>query len=302
MVAERIEMCTYEGFTYSCRVVENAEARTEPIVLVGGAYQDMYAFHRVERPWRRAATLVVVELPGVGTADVLPASYGFDFLGLALGHLLDRLGLERVNLVGVSYGCAVAYRHARTNPTGVARLGLCGYSPSLRAESVALLRAMADALESDEPDEFAHHAARFLVRQDPAVFVTNRDAVLRVLAYVLGGTAPEQRPRFADASLRMIRHALIPPGPVTGVRALCFTGEHDQLCPPDRGREVAARFDDASFALLRDADHLCFLERPADFADLVTRFCTDQPLDDLPYLTPVERHGRRWAADREVRS
>ncbi|UJW29819.1 alpha/beta hydrolase [Saccharothrix sp. AJ9571] len=178
MAAERIEVCTYGGFTYSCRVVENTGALTDPIVVIGGAYQDMYAFHRIERRWWQAATLVVVELPGAGTADVLPASYDFGFLAAALGHMLAELDLRRVNLVGVSYGCPVAYRYAQVNPAGVARLILCGFSPSLPTESLGLLRSMVDALESGTPDECAHRAGELLVRQDLAVFVTNRDEVL----------------------------------------------------------------------------------------------------------------------------
>jgi hypothetical protein len=38
-------------------------------------------------------------------------------------------------------------------------------------------------------------------------------------------------------------------------------------------------------------DHLAPVERIADFADLVARFCTDRPIEGLPYAGEPEVFG-----------
>lgn len=42
---------------------------------------------------------------------------------------------------------------------------------------------------------------------------------------------------------------------------------------------------------VEETDHLAPVERIADFADLMARFCTDRPLEGLPYATEPEVFG-----------
>ncbi|MFB7629670.1 alpha/beta fold hydrolase [Streptomyces sp. NPDC056149] len=92
--------------------------------------------------------------------------------------------------------------------------------------------------------------------------------------------------RYATCHERLLDTDFCPPGGISGVPALVFTGEHDCTSTPAENEAVAATIEDCTFLLLRDADHMAHLEREAEYADLVTRFLRDQPVHGLPYCVP----------------
>jgi hypothetical protein len=67
------------------------------------------------------------------------------------------------------------------------------------------------------------------------------------------------------------------------------TGEHDALTTPRLCRELAETCRESWFAEVSDADHMLFLERTTELADLVTRFLADEPLTGLSYCRSVEQ-------------
>ncbi|MEU7007859.1 alpha/beta hydrolase [Streptomyces sp. NPDC046332] len=275
------------GFTYRCRVVENPAPLTQPVVVVGGAFQDMYSYRRLEGPWAAAATVISVDLQGSGGADELPGSYGFDFLSCALADLLDRLGLDRVNIFGASYGVPAVYGLAQERPERVARMALAGAAPIYPAAGLRALRAMVEGLEAGDTEVYARMSiAALLSPADRAV--RNRAIATRLLSRDMGSVAAADIPRHIASTRRVIDWEGLRPGGIEGVPALCFTGEHDSLTLPDLGRAVAATISGSAFTQIREADHLILLERPREMSDLVARFFTDRPLHDLPYLTPLE--------------
>ncbi|MFB6840214.1 alpha/beta fold hydrolase [Streptomyces sp. NPDC056361] len=291
MNLERIRHLTFDGFGYRYRIVENAAPVTEPVVVLGGAFQDMYAYQRLEARWAASATVISVDLPGSGAADVLPASYGFGFLIGALADLLDRLDLGGVNLFGASYAVPIAYGLAQERPERVARLALVGAAPVYPPDQRAALRSMADALESGDAGAYARMSIAALLSPGERD-VHKRAVVTRVLARTMGSVTQADIPRHLASTHRVIDWQGLWPGGFRDVPALVFTGEHDTLTHPGLGRKVAATIDGSVFTLIRGADHLCHLERPSEMSELLDRFFTDQPLDDLPYLTPLEHHAR----------
>ncbi|WP_320774307.1 alpha/beta fold hydrolase [Streptomyces sp. CRN 30] len=286
---EFIHHSVFEGFRFGCRVVEQPAPRTEPVVVLGGAYQTMHSNRRSERPWARAATLVNVELPGLGTADDLPADHGFDFMGDALGHLLDELALERVNIIAVSYGTAIAYRYAHRHADRVARLALVGATPSLPADAREALAASSELLRAGAMPEFARRAVDQLVCRRPECLAAHPHQAAEVLRRILEAADPHDAERYAAANDRLLRHPFNHPEGIRGVRALCVSGEHDRLCPPQRARAVAASIPGAVFTTMKGSGHVVHLERPKDFSDVLARFLTDEDLEGHPSLTPLER-------------
>lgn len=289
MNAERVRRLTFEGFGYRCRIVENAAPVTEPVVVLGGAFQDMYAYQRLEARWAASATVVSVDLPGSGGADALPACHGFDFLTGALVDLVDRLGLGRVNLFGASYAVPIAYGMAQEHAERVARLALVGAAPVYPPQQRAALRAMADALASGDADAYARMSIAALLSPGERD-VHKRAVVTRVLARTMGSVTQADIPRHLASTHRVIDWQGLRPGGIRGVPALVFTGEHDTLTYPDLGRAVAATITGSVFTLIRGADHLTHLERPLEMSQLLHRFFTDRPIDDPSCLTPLEHH------------
>ncbi|MFD7711349.1 alpha/beta fold hydrolase [Streptomyces sp. NPDC059786] len=297
---EEVVRLNWRGLRYTCRVVTSEQApATEPLLLLGGALQDMYAWPRLERRLSGHTTLILTDLPGTGTADDLPAEQGFDVLADAALHIAERLGHDRVNLLGASYGAAIAYRAALHRPDRVARLVLVGathgMNPRVRSicEDIRGLGAACDHADSPGRDLAADRAVAALVNHARQDLVTQSGAVARLLRRQFVRITPYEARRNAVCYDRLLGMAPIPRAVIDSVPALVFTGEHDHASTPAENRAVAATIRDAAFVLVRDADHMVHLEREAEYADLVLRFLTDLPLEELPYCTPPEHPDRR---------
>ncbi|RII20592.1 Haloalkane dehalogenase [Streptomyces sp. YIM 130001] len=288
MLTEHVRRLSFRGLEYGCRIIENPVPSTEPIIMVGGAFQDMYAFRRLERPWTEVATVVTVDLPGSGSADHLPGHYGFDFLTGALDDLLGQLDLGPVNLFGASYGVPVVYPLAQQRPELVRRLLLVGASMRYPAEGLGRVQEMADHLAAGQDMSTYGRACVDAMMAHPDRPVRNRTVAARMVSCAMSSISGPEIPRHLASTQRLLSWEGLPGGGIKDVPALCFTGEYDEFALPELGREVAATIEDGTFTLMRETDHLPNLERGKEFARLVTDYFTDRPLERLDFLTPLE--------------
>ncbi|MFB6891903.1 alpha/beta fold hydrolase [Kitasatospora sp. NPDC056327] len=295
---------------YTCRIVRAGadtgpgaeETRpghpvTEPLLLLGGALQDMYAWPRLERRIAPHTPVILADLPGSGSADDLPEEAGWDTLAAAVLHLLDALGLPRVNVLGASYGAPIAYRVAQHCPQRVSRLLLAGATHRVTGRMRAFLREAVGHIEGTAPGpgeslddpcpgngQYADRLVRYLVNTDEHQRVRQSAAVQRLLRKQALRTTWRQARRHAACHRRVLDPFLIPKGGITGVPALVFTGEHDITTSPRQNRDVARTIAGSTLVLLKEADHMAHLERDAEYARLVLRFLSDGPLGDLDFV------------------
>ncbi|MFJ3496620.1 alpha/beta fold hydrolase [Streptomyces sp. NPDC086091] len=275
----------FEGFTFLCRIVESPAPVTGPLVVVGGMMQDRASWTPYEKLLLGHASLVTVELPGFGAADPLPPEYGYDFLAAALRHLLVELDLSGANLLGTCYGGAIALRCAQRHPAHVSRLllgAMTGRVPQPYLGMIPRWRAM---VAEDRRDELADSLLTTFV-QAPDRRIPRHAAVWRMLGHQFRTQSRADLDKASDHNARMLRHAWYEPADLD-VPTLVYTGEHDHLTTPAQGRQLARDLR-APFVTLRDADHMFPLEQEAAHADLILRFCTDQPLTGLSSLRSLE--------------
>ena len=65
--------------------------------------------------------------------------------------------------------------------------------------------------------------------------------------------------------------------PLERVSCLAVTGEEDRYAPPDALRGFARMLPASTeIAIIRDGGHLPFLERPAEFGDVVSAFLRER--------------------------
>ncbi|MGW7100109.1 alpha/beta fold hydrolase [Streptomyces sp. NPDC054838] len=307
---EELHHLSWRGMRYACRIVHSGPADeeagqrpppiAEPLLLLGGALQDMYAWPRLERRIAPHTPVILADLPGTGDADDLPEEDGFDTLATVALHLLDELDLPRVNVLGASYGAPIAYRLAQRCPDRVRRLLLAGathrVTGAMRAfllEAVGYIEGAApghgEPLDGTCPEnaEYADRLVRYLVNTDEPDRVRQSAAVQRLLRRQALRTTWSQARRHAACHRRVLDPALIPPGGITGVRTLVFTGEHDLTTSLRENQDVARTIAGSTLVLLKEADHMAHLEREAEYAHLVLRFLRDEPIDGLEYLHTV---------------
>ncbi|GAA0421314.1 alpha/beta hydrolase [Streptomyces luteireticuli] len=292
-LSEEVIPLTYGGFSYSGRIVHRPDARLAPIVLVGGAFQHQGAWGRLERMLLEATSVITVDLPGWGAADPLPARYGIDFLCGALDQLLARTAPHTVNMMGASYGSAVAHEWVRRHPGRAERLVLVGTMARLTDHVRARVELTLRMLERGSHEEFVDQILDTMICRAPHVHVARRDTVVRCLTRALNEMTADEKIKYRENTRRLLGHTAPSGGPAVRIPVLVATGEHDPLTTPTLSREASARFTDARFAMFKDADHLVHLERPVELIDLLLKFLADEPLTGLDYCHPVEHPGQR---------
>ena len=80
----------HEGFAYRyCWMRCGAgDGSYPPVVFLSGAFQSMASWRRFVDAFCPRSDVLLVDLPGSGTADALPPEYGLDFLADALRAVL----------------------------------------------------------------------------------------------------------------------------------------------------------------------------------------------------------------------
>lgn len=286
----RVEITTarYHGYGYDCRTLIHPDPQMEPVLLVGGAFQEKANWGRLEALLAESASVVTVDLPGWGESDLLPAWRGMDFLAEALHHVLELAGHRRVHVFGGSYGGAVAFRLAQQYPEQVLSLALMGTPTSVAEPLRSRLLHTVALLREGRLDEFAAYSVSLLLATDRIARINRGPAVGRILAGIFGGISGEDAAKYIENTMRLLDHDLHDPDPSVTVPVLLGTGEHDDFTTPRMCRSLAASCADARFTLLRDADHAVHLQVPEALADLLLRFFTGRALDNPATCHPIE--------------
>jgi 3-oxoadipate enol-lactonase/4-carboxymuconolactone decarboxylase len=205
--------------------------------------------------WAERFRVVRYDARGHGSSPVPPGPYALDDLVDDAVALLDRLGIDRASVVGLSLGGMTALRLAAREPTRVDRLlVLCSsaYLPPASAwkERAALVRAQGTAAVADAVVE------RWLT---PEARGREPEAVTRMRA-MIAATPAEGYASCCEAIAQMdlradLARVLAP--------TLTIAGAEDPATPPEHLAAVAAGVVDGRALVLPHAAHLASWEQPA---------------------------------------
>lgn len=282
----------FNGFAYHCRIVHQGSPSADTLVLLGGSSQNRYAWLRHQKWLAERRTIITLDLPGYGSADFLPASYGLDFLSDCVHHMVSQLAVGRAHIIGSCFGGAVALRYAQHYPDLVAKLGLVGMTLSIPADYSAAVSRWERMLASGDRAGIASELVERFMSPPGTGAVHKHQAVSRLLYGQFMAQSDDDIIKSVEHNTRLMSHDWYRDEPVPAVPILVCTGEYDTLCTPAMGRAVAERLPAAAFTTITHADHLAPVERIAEFCDLVNRFCDDRQLTGLPYTNAIEWPGK----------
>lgn len=261
------------GLRFAHRIRRHAAPRFTPTLFVSGAFQSMDSWTRFMRAFAPQTTVLLVDPPGMGRSDPLPAEVGVDFLADCLEQVLDEHGIERANIVAASYGTPSAFELARTRPERVERLMLAGTMRELPAHRRERIAHTIELARRREREALADEVVSGMLCHDPMLAIERRKAAARVLRASVLRMSDLDLDKYAANTERLLT---APPldvsATIVGPEVLAFTGEHDVFTPPAENRRVAAAFARAWFTTVRFADHLFHLQRAETVASLLVRF------------------------------
>lgn len=206
------------------------------------------------------------DLPGYGDSEPLP-ELTFPAIVDAIARLLDTLELDRVDVVGLSFGGQQAMHLALAQPGRVRRLVLADTSPRFGADGTdpeAWMRLRLDPLDAGvTPAEMAAPVLDSITA--PGWGGVERDRLIHAFAQI------------PSAGLRASVICL-PSHDVSGrlgeidAPTLVIVGELDDETPLSYAETIASGIPGARLAVIPGAAHLTPTETPAEFNALVAQF------------------------------
>jgi pimeloyl-ACP methyl ester carboxylesterase len=243
------------GGGIACRDWAAEATHGSRLVLLHGLAGDVQSWAQLAAALMRAGRHVTaIDLPGHGGTGV--EATDLDAAASAVAAFLDGLGGEPIELVGHSFGGAVAARAARRTPSRVRRLTLLAPAGLDRAIDVDFVRGIVRARSSGG----LQHLLRRLVVRPAALTAAQLDALAAELSR---GRLLDLADTLVDDDGQQID--------ITGdLRALAMPvrvvwGVQDRIIPWTQVSQVDSR---AAIHLIQDAGHVPHWDQPAEVAAL----------------------------------
>jgi pimeloyl-ACP methyl ester carboxylesterase len=197
----------------------------------------------------RKFRVLAFEMPGFGAADN-QRTRTMPELAATMAAAVEKLGLDRFNLMGTSFGGKTALWLALQQPERVLALVL---------EAPAAIRPQGNVTPTGTPEEIARRIYAHPERMPPVPMRDPLEAA-RTLLLVRRLRGPN-RDAELEARLRDL-----------ATQTLVVFGTLDGVIPPDMGRIYKELMPNAHLVFVYDAGHAIAAERPEAFAEVVVDF------------------------------
>ncbi|ARH93961.1 alpha/beta hydrolase [Streptomyces sp. MOE7] len=249
----------------------------EALVLVHG-----HPFNRsmwrpqIEHFARAGRRVIAPDLRGYGESTVVPGTTPLATFVRDTVALLDRLGIERFVLGGLSMGGQIVMEFHRLFPDRIRAVVLADtFAAAETAEGRAARHAMADRLVREGMDGYAHEVLTKMIAPHTAA---RRPEVARHVLGMMTSTPPEgaaaalrgraERPDYTD----LLADIAVP--------VLVVVGADDEYTPVSDARILHEGVPAGTLAVIEGAAHLPNLEREQEFNAVLAEF-----LDGLPAVS-----------------
>jgi pimeloyl-ACP methyl ester carboxylesterase len=238
-----------------------------PLVLLHGYVGDGPATWRPQiEGLSDEFTVVVWDAPGAGRSSDPPDQFGMAGYADCLRAFIERLGLDRPHIAGLSFGGALALELCRRRPVVPRSLTLAsayaGWAGSLPAEVVDQRLRQALMLTDLPSDQFAATLLpTMFAERTPPELVDQFGAAMRAFH-------PAGFRAMALASAENLREAL----PQVKVPTLLMYGDQDVRAPLAVAEDLHTAISGSSLVVLPGAGHVCNLDAVDEFNAAIRRF------------------------------
>lgn len=263
-------------------------AGTRPLVLMHGLRD--YAYY-----WQDCANRLLDEFHifapdqrGHGESEAAPGGYLVWALASDLARFVDKIGLQRFDLVGLSLGSRVSMAYARENSPRLKHLALVDMGPQMaRVGAVGLKEDMTSKADRPPSSFSLEEAQSFYRKQWPSL---DDASIERLIQNSLvhgddGAYSNRYDRRLADVTTK----AAIPEidflwESLTRVRcpALVARGENSPILDDEISTRMVRSLPDGRLYVFKGTGHSLPRLAPELFADLIRSFLNDAPLPAQP--------------------
>ena len=254
-----------------------------PVVFLGGAFQSFSSFRTEVELVYTTHPVILADFPSQGSNDQLAPELDLEDYGNLIAQFLDSQNVEKVILLGISYGSAMATLFAVNHPHRIDRLLLSGITCFRRESLITLLEDSLALMAKGEMQAFATTAVCNLINhnrlEETEVSPTYRKVMYRQIARL----NDNEQARYAQNTERLLRFSGFDRFPKCPT--LIATGEYDNFTLPSENAAVARQCTAATFAVIHNADHLAQFERKEAASELFHNYMCGEPIGDVQGVT-----------------
>ena len=243
-----------------------------PVILLHAFPLDGRMFEPQAEALAGSHRLITPDYPGFGRSPRAPAQPDMRYYAEGVRGLLDRLGLDRAVLGGVSMGGYVVFECMRLFPERVSGLILANTRPEPDSEEIREnRREMARRVAEEGVEVLIELQMQRLLA--PETLENDERVVERVRAMIL-----ESSPNGVVAALGAMRERpdSTPLLAEIGVPTLVIGGEEDGISSPEVMGAMAEKIPGSRHVTLPGAGHLANLEAPEGFNAALTELLEER--------------------------
>jgi 3-oxoadipate enol-lactonase len=255
----------------SLTYAEHGVGGAGPVILLHGFPLNRAMWDDVVPALADRYHVVVPDLRGHGATEAPAGPYETVDHASDVVALLDRLGVERAAIVGLSMGGYVALQLMVRAPERIRAIVLADTMGRADSEERRQARAaQADVIRTDGLDAFSQLIMPRMF--SPSVFSERPALVERFRQTILS-----QRPEAVIAALEGIamRPDMLQSLATSKLQTLVLVGSEDAATTPDDSRELASVIQGSQFVVLEGAGHMSCWEDPEAFNAAIRQFLDD---------------------------
>ena len=238
----------------------------EIVCLLNGLAMHTPAWYGFLPRLRPDYDVLLWDYPGQGRSSTADVPYYLDRIASYLVRILDRIGAERIHVVGISYGGFVALEFARQFQERLHTLVVSGILLSRETlfDMYEQLSLRFYAVGPEAFELYTHYMYEKIFGEAFVASVGERLETMRRSFFerykdrteALVRLTRAQDPFFAALESRMDEYRAI------ATPTLVLAAEDDRVIAPKVQRKIASILPNSRFEVIADAGHVAYLERP----------------------------------------
>lgn len=176
-----------------------------PVVFLGGAFQSFSSFRsEVERVYT-THPVILADFPSQGSNDQLAPELNLEDYGTLIAEFLDSQNIDKVILLGISYGSAMATLFAANHPARIEKLLLSGITCFRRESLITLLEDSLALLANGDMKAFATTAVCNLINHNRLAETEVSPTYRKVMFRQIARLNENEQARYAQNTERLLR-------------------------------------------------------------------------------------------------
>lgn len=239
-----------------------------PVVLIMGTGLDHSIWNAQVEEYRKEYECIVFDNRGVGQSQTYEGPLSTRLLAEDAAALMDKLGVKRAHVSGLSLGSCVSQELALLRPDLVETLQLHGTWAHAYGYAERKFKAQMLLLETMEVKPF--YEINILWINTPEYMANYPERVSSQIESIAKNTPSPKLIR--SQYLADLRHNTIDRLPTIKAPTLVTVGSFDAALPPMYAKEVAEKIPNAQLVVFEGGGHLHNVENPEEFNRVTLEF------------------------------